>query len=95
MMDLVEEMEEKIAMDLHGKTEVEVGDNIINFQRPWKRYTMYEAIEHFTGIDISKKAITISNKLYKSDNVNFIWGDAEDLQFENCQFDLTFLLEAN
>ena len=54
MMDLVEEMVEKIAMDLHGKTEVEVGDNIINFQRPWKRYTMYEAIEHFTGIDISK-----------------------------------------
>ncbi|MBT3417482.1 MAG: lysine--tRNA ligase [Flavobacteriales bacterium] len=54
MMDLVEEMVEKIAMDLHGKTEIEVGENIINFQRPWKRYTMYEAIEHFTGIDISK-----------------------------------------
>ena len=54
MMDLVEEMVEKIAMDLHRKTEVQVGDNLINFQRPWKRYTMYEAIEHFTGIDISK-----------------------------------------
>ena len=54
MMDLVEEMVEKIAMDLHGKTEIQVGDNLINFQRPWKRYTMYEAIEHFTAIDISK-----------------------------------------
>lgn len=54
MMDLVEEMVEKIAMDLHGTTEVQVGENIINFQRPWKRFTMYEAIEHFTGIDISK-----------------------------------------
>jgi lysyl-tRNA synthetase class 2 len=54
MMDLVEEMVEKIAMDLHGKTEIQVGDNLINFQRPWKRYTMYEAIKHFTGIDISK-----------------------------------------
>ena len=54
MMDFVEGMVEKIAMDLHGNTEVKVGDNIINFQRPWKRYTMYEAIEHFTGIDISK-----------------------------------------
>ncbi len=54
MMDLVEEMVEKIAMDLHGKTEIQVGDNLINFKRPWKRYTMYEAIEHFTGIDISK-----------------------------------------
>jgi len=54
MMDLVEEMVEKITIDLHGKTEVQVGENLINFQRPWKRYTMYEAIEHFTGIDVSK-----------------------------------------
>ena len=54
MMDLVEEMVEKIALDLHGTTEVQVGENVINFQRPWKRYTMYEAIEHFTGIDISE-----------------------------------------
>lgn len=53
MMDLVEEMVEKIALDLHGSTEVQVGDTLINFQRPWKRYTMYEAIEHFTGIDVS------------------------------------------
>ena len=54
MMDLVEEMVEKIALDLHGTTKVQVGENLINFQRPWKRYTMYEAIEHFTGIDISE-----------------------------------------
>jgi lysyl-tRNA synthetase class 2 len=53
MMDLVEEMVEKIAVDLHGTTKVHVGENIIDFQRPWKRYTMYEAIEHFTGVDIS------------------------------------------
>jgi lysyl-tRNA synthetase class 2 len=54
MMDLVEEMVEKIALDLHGSTEVQVGENLIDFQRPWKRYTMYEAIKHFTGIDISE-----------------------------------------
>jgi lysyl-tRNA synthetase class 2 len=54
MMDLVEEMVEKIALDIHGKTEVQVGDNLINFQRPWKRYTMYEAIAHFTAIDVSE-----------------------------------------
>ena len=53
MMDLVEEMVEKIAFDLHGKTEIKVGENLINFKRPWKRYTMYEVIEHFTGFDIS------------------------------------------
>ncbi|MEI6816032.1 MAG: lysine--tRNA ligase [Bacteroidota bacterium] len=54
MMDLVEAMVEKIAMDLHGTTEVKVGEHVINFQRPWKRYSMYEAIQHFTGVDISQ-----------------------------------------
>src|ERR1700712_818414 len=44
MMELVEEMVEKVAIDLHGTTKVKVGENIIDFQRPWKRYTMYEAI---------------------------------------------------
>jgi lysyl-tRNA synthetase class 2 len=53
MMDLVEEMIEKVALDLHGKTEVKVGENVIDFKRPWKRYTMFEAIQHFTGVDIS------------------------------------------
>lgn len=53
MMDLVEEMIEKVALDLHGKTQVKVGDKQIDFKRPWKRYTMFEAIQHFTGIDIS------------------------------------------
>jgi len=54
MMNLVEEMIEKVALDLHGTTEVKVGENIINFKRPWKRFTMYEAIHHFTGVDISE-----------------------------------------
>ncbi len=53
MMDLVEEMVEKVALDLHGTTEVKAGDKIIDFRRPWKRFTMFEAIQHFTGIDIS------------------------------------------
>jgi lysyl-tRNA synthetase class 2 len=54
MMDLVEEMIEKVALDLHGTTVVQVGEHQIDFKRPWKRFTMYEAIEHFTGIDISE-----------------------------------------
>lgn len=52
MMDLVEEMVEKIALNLHGGTDVTVGNHKISFQRPWARYTMFEAIKHFTGIDI-------------------------------------------
>jgi lysyl-tRNA synthetase class 2 len=54
MMDLVEEMVERVALQLHGKTEVQVGDNLINFQRPWQRYTMFEAIEKYTGVAIGE-----------------------------------------
>ncbi len=53
MMNLVEEMIEKIAVDLHGSTLVHVGDGTIDFRRPWKRYTMFQVIQLFTGIDIS------------------------------------------
>ena len=54
MMSLVEEMVEKVAMDVNGHTKVQVGEHVIDFKRPWKRFTMYEAIHHFTGIDISQ-----------------------------------------
>ncbi len=54
MMKLVEEMVEKIAMDINGCTQIKVGENTIDFRRPWKRFTMFEAIKHFTGIDISE-----------------------------------------
>jgi lysyl-tRNA synthetase class 2 len=54
MMDLVEEMVEKIALDIHGTTRVQVGEHLIDFKRPWTRFTMFEAIRHFTGNDISE-----------------------------------------
>ncbi len=55
MMNLVEEMVEKIALDMHGTTQVQVGENLIDFKRPWQRFSMFDVIQHFTGIDISGK----------------------------------------
>ncbi|UII29256.1 lysine--tRNA ligase [Fulvivirga maritima] len=69
MMDLVEEMIEKVALDLHGTTKVQVGENVIDFKRPWKRFTMFEAIEHFTGIDISEMDEAELRKTAKELNV--------------------------
>jgi lysyl-tRNA synthetase class 2 len=54
MMDLVEEMVEKITLDMHGTTQVKVGENTIDFKRPWPRLSMYEAIKKYTTIDISE-----------------------------------------
>jgi len=54
MMDFTEEMIERVALALHGKTELQVGEKTIDFKRPFKRITMYDAIKEHTGIDISK-----------------------------------------
>jgi lysyl-tRNA synthetase, class II len=53
MMDTIEEMVEQVAIAVAGTTKVPVGDNVIDFKRPWQRLTMFEAIEQFTGIDVS------------------------------------------
>lgn len=54
MMDMTEEMVEKVALDLHGTTDVKFGDSTISFKRPFKRVTMYDAIKEYTGVDISE-----------------------------------------
>ncbi len=87
MMDLVEEMIEKVALDVNGTTEVRVGENIINFKRPWKRYTMFEAIKEYTGVDIAemdeealRKAarelkVNIDNTMGKGKIIDEIFGE--------------------
>jgi len=54
MMSLVEEMVESIVLKMHKSTTVAVGDEQINFARPWRRLTMYEAIKEYAGVDVSK-----------------------------------------
>ncbi len=53
MMDFTEEMIEKVALDLNGNTKVKVGEQVIDFKRPYKRVTMQEAIFESTGFDIT------------------------------------------
>lgn len=70
MMNLVEEMVEKIAIDVTGSTKIQVGaDRLIDFKRPWKRYTMYDAIKHYTGIDISAMSEDELRELIKSNKI--------------------------
>jgi len=53
MMNFTEKLLEKVATDLYGTTEVQVGDRQIDFKAPFKRVTMYGAIKEHTGFDIS------------------------------------------
>jgi lysyl-tRNA synthetase class 2 len=56
MMDFTEEMIEKVVMDCHNKTEIPVGEKMINFARPFKRISMADSIKEFTGFDINGKS---------------------------------------
>jgi len=56
MMNFTEEMIERIAIALHGTTNVQLGEVEINFKRPFKRVTMYDSIKEYTGFDISGKS---------------------------------------
>ncbi len=52
MMDLVEELVEFLAIELHGTADVRVGENTISFRRPWRRVPMFDAIAEATGRDL-------------------------------------------
>ena len=54
MMDFTEKMMEQIAIALHGKTEVPMGDKTIDFKAPFKRVSIYDAIKEHTGFDIAE-----------------------------------------
>jgi lysyl-tRNA synthetase class 2 len=49
MMGLVEELFGAVAREVNGSMKVVVGGKGIDFTPPWKRVTMYDAIEEYTG----------------------------------------------
>ena len=68
MMEFTEKMLEKVAIELHGSTKVQVGENEIDFKAPWPRLPLFEAIEKETGHDLYGKDLdelkTIGKELH-------------------------------
>jgi lysyl-tRNA synthetase, class II len=54
MMEMVEELLEKVTESIHGTPVVKVGDREINFAGPYRRLTMYDSIKEFAGVDVSE-----------------------------------------
>ena len=53
MMEFVEKMLEKIAVNLHGTTEVAIGEHKVDFKPPYRRLPMLEAIKEYAGVDVA------------------------------------------
>jgi lysyl-tRNA synthetase class 2 len=56
MMDFVEQMLERCAIDVTGNATVTLGDNQISFAKPYARLTMAEAIKKYGNIDIEGRS---------------------------------------
>jgi len=53
MMDMTEELLEKIAVDTNGTSEVQIGENNVSFKAPYPRVPILEAIKIHTGYDVA------------------------------------------
>lgn len=53
MMELTEQLLEKVALDSNGTTELKVGENKISFKAPFPRVPILEAIKEHTGYDVA------------------------------------------
>ena len=69
MMNFVEEMLEKICLDVNGTLEIEYEGKIINFFRPWKRISMVDALNERTGLDILSASYNELKEFAKKNNV--------------------------
>jgi len=53
MMNMTEELLEKIAIDTNGTTDVQIGENKVSFKAPYSRVPILEAIKIHTGYDVA------------------------------------------
>ncbi len=53
MMEMVEQLLEKVTQSIHGVTQVTVGGKQIDFAGPYRRLTMFDSILEYAGVDVS------------------------------------------
>jgi len=53
MMDLIEELITHVVLEIKGTLQFEYQGVMLNFERPWKRLTMIEAIREYAGEEVS------------------------------------------
>lgn len=105
MMETTEQLFEKIALALHGTTDVPLGDKIINFKAPYKRISIHDAIKENTGIDVSemeeeglrevckKLSIDVPGNIGKGKLIDEIFGATSEHTFIQPTFIIDYPIE--
>lgn len=69
MMSFVEEMIEKICVDVLDTLEINYEEQKINIKRPWKRISMVEAIKEKTGLNILSASYNELKEFAKNNSI--------------------------
>ncbi|MGL4631185.1 MAG: lysine--tRNA ligase, partial [Leadbetterella sp.] len=87
MMNLTEEILEKVALAVNEDTKVIYGENEIDFAGPYPRISIVEAIEKYTGVNVENHTeqelrvkcqewgLDVSDKVGKSNLIDEIFGE--------------------
>ncbi|MBQ9472129.1 MAG: lysine--tRNA ligase, partial [Ruminococcus sp.] len=87
MMDLTEAMYRRVAQEVNGSMQVTYGDNVIDFEKPFARITMVDAVKQYAGVDWSEvkdtaQAREVADKLHVEYEDRHQKGDILSLIFE-------------
>lgn len=69
MMEMVETMLERVITKINGGPKVQVGLNEINFTKPFRRLSMYDAIKEYTSYDVEGKSEEELKAFCRSKNI--------------------------
>lgn len=101
MMELTEEIFEKVAVTLHGQTKILVGDNLIEFAGPYPRLSISEAILKYSKVnvdelsedDLRAKCVSfgmdVDNQMGKGKLIDELFGE----KVENNLIQPTFIID--
>jgi len=105
MMEITEQLFEKVALTLHGTTDVQIGDKTVSFKVPFKRISIFDAIKENTGIDISNKDeaglrevckqldIAVPNNIGKGKLIDEIFGATSEHTYVQPSFIIDYPVE--
>lgn len=87
MMDITEQMIKNIAKEVIGSTVINYQSTEIDFEKPFERITMIDAVKKYTGVDFNEiDTLEKAREIAKEHNVKFeahhLKGDILNLFFE-------------
>ena len=105
MMEQTEQMLEKVALELHGTTDVTVGDKVLSFKAPFKRIGILDAIKEHTGYDVygmaenslrevcKKLEIEVNETMGKGKMIDAIFGEKCEHHYSQPTFIIDYPVE--